>query len=704
MSLQQAAQHLASKGRGPDTQLVHMSMNELKSLQDLATAHGTSLSVNPDTGLPEALRLDKLLPTIIGVGASIASGGAATPLMMGLGVGGVQALRTGSLSKGIMAGLGAYGGAGLASGFMGAGADAMANAAVAPLASGADAAATQAYATQFQAAREAALQNSPFSALSEGAKGMFNAPGRAGLMHNLGGARGLTQYGLAAMAAPMMAPPKTITQMPASDGRTINYAFDPRRVQNPQLGYGGAPTGERSYFAPVYTRLAGGGLADSTDGNTNYPMANIRQNAYGQPTQQPVSQAVISGPEDAGVNPFTGEQRFANGGVTDDSVAYPAVVVYGPDGKMYSSPQEAIAAGVTDYSMTPPEKAPVDHYAPGSRLANVSGPQTIDYVYDPKTFRFERVSRPVSPTPTGGPTSGVDTGGGGGGGGDMSSDSTAGGFGYGMGDGGVGAIGLGQALSGLGLTGLGEAIGNYGIGQLGAAESQAAADAATANSMSAVASDAAAFAAGLNAAAAAGDLAGMNAGSFGSGFAGTGGNIGDASTGGSTVGTDALGPGDNASASADAAAAADAAAGAAGAAAGADAGSGLGYGGDSGYGGDGPGAGGYYARGGGIKQRYAYGGNSHLGDYSDGGRLLRGPGDGVSDSIPAMIGRRQPARLADGEFVVPARIVSELGNGSTEAGARKLYAMMDRVQRARRKTVGKGKVAKNSRADRYLPA
>jgi hypothetical protein len=92
-----------------------------------------------------------------------------------------------------------------------------------------------------------------------------------------------------------------------------------------------------------------------------------------------------------------------------------------------------------------------------------------------------------------------------------------------------------------------------------------------------------------------------------------------------------------------------------------------------------------------------------LGGYSDGGRLLRGPGDGVSDSIPATIGNKRPARLADGEFVVPARIVSELGNGSTEAGARKLYAMMDRVQSARRRSIGKGKVAKNSRADKYLP-
>jgi hypothetical protein len=106
-------------------------------------------------------------------------------------------------------------------------------------------------------------------------------------------------------------------------------------------------------------------------------------------------------------------------------------------------------------------------------------------------------------------------------------------------------------------------------------------------------------------------------------------------------------------------------------------------------------------------QIYAGGGisNAHynLGSYSDGGRLLRGPGDGVSDSIPATIGKGQPARLADGEFVVPARIVSEIGNGSTEAGARKLYAMMDRIQAARSKTIGKGKIAKNTRADKYLP-
>jgi hypothetical protein len=107
---------------------------------------------------------------------------------------------------------------------------------------------------------------------------------------------------------------------------------------------------------------------------------------------------------------------------------------------------------------------------------------------------------------------------------------------------------------------------------------------------------------------------------------------------------------------------------------------------------------------GGLMSSYADGGISSLGSYSDGGQLLKGPGDGVSDDIPAQIGARQPARLADGEFVVPARIVSELGNGSTDAGAKQLYAMMDRVQKNRNKTVGKGKVAVDAKSRKLLPA
>jgi hypothetical protein len=82
------------------------------------------------------------------------------------------------------------------------------------------------------------------------------------------------------------------------------------------------------------------------------------------------------------------------------------------------------------------------------------------------------------------------------------------------------------------------------------------------------------------------------------------------------------------------------------------------------------------------------------------GRYLKGDGDGMSDDIPATINGKQPARLADGEFVVPADVVSHLGNGSSDAGAKKLYAMMDKVRHAR---TGKKKQAPAVKTDKYLP-
>ena len=114
MSLQHAAHHLASQGRGPDDTLVHMSRREVQSLQDIARANGGSLSINPDTGLVEAGFLSNLLPMIAGAALTATTGIPAWAI--GLGVGGAQAARTGSLEKGLMAGLGAYGGSGLMTG------------------------------------------------------------------------------------------------------------------------------------------------------------------------------------------------------------------------------------------------------------------------------------------------------------------------------------------------------------------------------------------------------------------------------------------------------------------------------------------------------------------------------------------------------------------------------------------------------------
>lgn len=181
------------------------------------------------------------------------------------------------------------------------------------------------------------------------------------------------------------------------------------------------------------------------------------------------------------------------------------------------------------------------------------------------------------------------------------------------------------------------------------------------------------------------------------------GGLGDAGSGGVSAadGTDGSSAGPGGSSGDAAAAAAGAGPGGPGGGDGASAGGG---------GGDGEARGGlspyfnYHMANGGLSALAAGGAAYNLGGYSDGGRLLKGPGDGVSDSIPATIANKQPARLADGEFVIPARIVSELGNGSTDAGARQLYKMMDRIQAARRKTTGKNKVATNSRAAKHLPA
>lgn len=101
---------------------------------------------------------------------------------------------------------------------------------------------------------------------------------------------------------------------------------------------------------------------------------------------------------------------------------------------------------------------------------------------------------------------------------------------------------------------------------------------------------------------------------------------------------------------------------------------------------------------GGIMQadRYAMGG------YASGSvpRLLKGPGDGMSDDIPATIDGRQPARLADGEFVIPADVVSGLGNGSTDAGAKHLHKMMTDVRKAR---TGNPKQGKEIQAEKFMP-
>jgi hypothetical protein len=416
MSLELAAQHLASRGRKGDSMLVHMAPEEVSGLQALAKAAGGTLTLNPDTGLPEANFLKRMLPMIIGAGITAATGGAAAPWMIGLGMGGVETLRTGSLEKGLMAGLGAYGGAGLAGGLLGAGAGAAQQTAMAGAGEGASQAAMN------QAAAEATKQAvaSPLSTMGAGIQGLGTEAGRSAALSSMGGGAQAAKYGLAALSPTMQ--PEAAKPYDGGGPNPYEYDYDPRNQTYTRVAPG---TRARDMLAPTTPMMAmGGPIQDMSDRNQMQTMMT------------------------------NGGQMFARGGevnLPDSAFVVPA-----------------------------------------------------------------RITSEV----------------------------------------------------GNGST-------NAGAQRLSAMEQR---------------------------------LLG---------------------------GTDR--PVD-------------------------------------------------------------------LGRYSGGGNLVRGDGDGVSDSVPATIGGKRPARIADGEYIFSPEAVKKLGNGSTEAGARKLYAMMDRVQKARGKTTGKDRVAVNSRAEKLLPA
>jgi len=102
------AENVRAQGRNNDTMLVHMTPREVGGLQALAMQHGGSLTINPKTGLPEADFLESILPTLLGIGGMFLG---IPPHLTALAVGGIQTARTGDIGKGLLAGLGAYGGA-----------------------------------------------------------------------------------------------------------------------------------------------------------------------------------------------------------------------------------------------------------------------------------------------------------------------------------------------------------------------------------------------------------------------------------------------------------------------------------------------------------------------------------------------------------------------------------------------------------------
>lgn len=568
-NLHPIAQAVQSQGRGKDTQLVHMTPNEVASMQALAKAQGGSLSINPSTGLPEAGFLDSMLPTILGIGITAATGGAAAPWMVGAGIGGLQYMRTGSLEKGLMAGLGAYGGAGIGSSLMGAGASgaatasgaagispgpgapsALANATNANTIAANNLAASSTAATQEAAkiasqnlateqARIAASNTfgQNLSNMGGGLKNAFSDP--TTFMKNYGGSgMDLAKYGGAAAAAPimdMMAPEGGPGYKP--DNERFDYTYDPKRATQEQIdaqraAYAarGITGGEIDYFNPTYsgpnkTYVAKGGLLSLAEGGmpSDYEYDPVSQ-TYKKVVQAPTGAVAPVGIAD------TGAGREAPSG---DPVA-----------------------------LTPQQESFFNTESDDARDA-----------------RMSKVSDIMSMVVPGGLIMGI-----------LGGDSGA-----------AGATPTGATsgqpgqYSGGPASNDGSGPGNMGGAPEGAADSDAG--------------------------------GGYDAG-FGYGMGFAKGGIAGLAAGGMSKGGFVV-PADVVSA--------------------------LGNGSSDA----------------GLRKLYAL-----IGDV----KPIKGKGDGLSDSIPTSIDGRQPARVADGEAYVNPKTVAKIGGGDAKKGAKKLYAMMDKIR------------------------
>lgn len=326
MSLKQAAQHLAAQGRGPDRTLVHMSPREVAGLQAIAKAHGGSLTINPETGLAEAGFLDRMMPTLIGAGLAAATGGtslALTPGMIGMGVGAFETARTGNLGKGLMAGLGAYGGAGLYGGAEAAG-----------MFGGEQAASTQvptagglagpAPTPGIENARdELLLRNTGYDNARDQLLARTVPPEQIATQTAMTSpvaptpmsGMDLAKYGGASMGSMMDTTRPPIPGVEKYDGPLSRY-----RMSDDYKSYDPQPP--NPYYEPQrYTYgMAGGGAveqmsnANAVGMNTGYPQADITGHAYASPWQTPMSQNVVQGTADTGVNRMTG-QMLAEGGM-----------------------------------------------------------------------------------------------------------------------------------------------------------------------------------------------------------------------------------------------------------------------------------------------------------------------------------------------------------------------------------------------------
>jgi hypothetical protein len=588
-----------------------MSNKEVAGLQALAQKHGGQLSVNPETGLPEAGFLDSILPAVAGAGLTYLSGGAISPLMSAGIVGGLTALDSKDLSKGLMAGLGAYGGGEMVGGLAGLGA------------AGADTAAMTA--PQYQ------------TAVGTGAGNFMKAPMQS--LSTLGGGSVLKGSlpilaGLAPAAADMLGEEEDDGAPEQKKGYIRKYAFDPVTGQYKQVGAyeaGGDPNKDVSSEAgtagsyggvrePEYQQpkgMAEGGTATDSSRVYDYLMGR---------GPNPMQFTHTSSPQ-VDYTPYMPKPITPTTPILEP--------VYDPYGNRSGGGMDAdqLAEREKAYN-TPQDYLSIDRYDPatGTTVKDVQSQASLAAMSPAERAMHMQDVRLQSPVRTA--VSDVFTN--------------------------VGIIPIGAKIVESIMHPFGKPVNlnpapvrdvmpgefRYNYSPTADAKSDIRQGGFETTPYGDAKSD-------------------LRGGGFDNTPAPGTGSYGDArgdlrgGDGGESSGGGSYGPSSQ----------------------------------DSGDGGSG------YAHGG-IANLHQY----NLGSYSDGGRLLKGPGDGVSDDIPATIGHGQPARLADGEFVIPARIVSEIGNGSTDAGARELYKMMDRIQAGRKQTVGKDQVAKNSKAVRHLPA
>jgi hypothetical protein len=574
MSQHYTARQLASYGRGPDTELVHMSKKEIKGLQELAMAHGGSLTINPNTGLAEAGFLSKILPMV--AGAALAATGVGAP-MAALMVGGGMGIAKGSLKEGLMAGLSAYGGAGLASGLAAAGTS-----------------------TAVDAAGTAAAEQATTAAATEAAKATAGQQiGQEASKNAL--LEGITLPSDYAQMAAQQATPSQIAQAQAQ-----NYLSNASNTGNLSAetvkGLQGAVPNAQNPLDIV-----------SSAGRAN---ASLGSNII-DPTTGQYASNVGQGIKSLATNPSQLASFAGNNVGTLASLALPAlegeqksnVPGYQPDEYDKRLGKYHLASNYKAYEAPQPNpyyKAQYEQYANGGVIGLAMGGM-------PPQTNFANPSQSMMGTSQY----------------DMPIDPMSGNIANRMAEGGIARFaGRGKSQVIQDYLDRQQKSDNYLPESVGVPRTGIFRDT---------------------------DIETYKKPAFEASVIRLGKAYGAAGIKPAKLPkTSIKGLGDVSGATPDTTEAA----------------------------------------GGGTMR-------SHLGGYSDGGRMLKGPGDGMSDDIPATISGKQPARLADGEFVVPADVVSHLGNGSTDAGAKKLYSMMAKIRKAR---TGKKKQAPAVKADRFMPA